>query len=114
MTKSRCASFAEKRENSFCHKLKTKKQIIFIFIGILFISIFYLEQINSLATKGYKIRNLENKVSDLKDENKKLELQITELRSTERVAKEIKTLKMEEVARIEYLQADGSTVALNR
>lgn len=67
-----------------------------------------------MATKGYKIRNLENKVSDLKDENKKLELQITELRSTERVAKEIKTLKMEEVARIEYLQADGSTVALNR
>lgn len=114
MTKRRCAFFDEKRENNFSHKTKIKKQIILLFIGILFISLFYLGQINSLATKGYGIKNLENKISDLKDENKKLELQITELRSTERVAKEIKTLKLEEVARIEYLQPDGSSVALNR
>ena len=67
-----------------------------------------------MATSGYQIKELENKASALKDENKHLQVQITELRSTSRLEAKIAELKMVSVARVEYLQANGSTVAMNR
>jgi len=81
---------------------------------IVIFTIFYLCQTNNLATKGYKIKNLEDKVAELREKNKKFELEIAELRSTERITKEVENLKMVSVARVEYLQADGTAVAMNR
>lgn len=92
----------------------SKKTIVIVFGLIIITSVFYLWQTNNLATKGYKIKDLQDKVSDLRSANKKLELEITQLRSTERITKEVETLKMVEVARVEYLRSDGSSVALNR
>ena len=93
---------------------KSKSSLYLIFGLILVVCLFYLWQTNSLATKGYQINSLQSKVSDLRKTNKQLQLQITELRSTERITKEVEALKMVQVARVEYLKADGSTVALNR
>ncbi|MCX6740529.1 MAG: hypothetical protein NTZ49_04860 [Candidatus Parcubacteria bacterium] len=90
-----------------------KNRLLVLGILVFVCGIFYLWQINSLATKGYQIKELEEKVSDLKDNNKKLQVQITELRSVSRINEEVKRLNMQEVARIEYLSANGS-VALNR
>jgi len=88
--------------------------LVFLFGLLLIVLVFYLKQINSITTSGYKMRELENKAAELRDKNKKLELQITELRSSERVATEVEILKMEEVVRLEYLKTDGTSVAWNR
>jgi len=91
------------------------KKTLFLIIALIFIAgVFYLWQINSLATKGYKFKELEDRVSELREQNKKLELQITELRSTDRITKEVENLQMVEVARVEYLRPDGTAVAFNR
>ena len=102
-------------KNSLVGSQSKSKSSLYLIIGlILAICLFYLWQTNSLATKGYQIKDLESRVSDLRKTNKQLQLQITELRSTERITKEVEALKMVAVARVEYLKADGSTVALNR
>jgi len=102
------------RNSLVSSKTKSKSSLYLIFGLILAICLFYLWQTNSLATKGYQIQDLSSRVSDLRKTNKQLQLQITELRSTERITKEVEALKMVDVARVEYLKADGSTVALNR
>ena len=103
-------------KNSFFsyYRINTKGWLI-VFLGLIFTcGLLYLSQVNSLATKGYKIKDLEEKVSELRDKNKKLELDITQLRSTDRINNSIQQLKMVAVARIEYLKPDGTSVALNR
>ncbi len=92
---------------------KNKNRLIFLCLFVFIGCIMYLWQINGLATKSYQIKDLEGKLSELKDENKKLQVEITELRSITRLNERVKKLNMQEVSRLEYLSATGS-VALNR
>ncbi len=96
------------------YQLSSKNLVIVFFILISVVGLLYLVQINALATKGYKIKELEERVSDLRDKNKGLELQITELRSSERISREVENLEMVAVSRVEYLRANGTSVAINR
>ncbi len=57
--------------NIYWQRLKSKKMLIFLFALLLIALLFYLKQINSITTSGYKLRELESKAMDLKD--KKLE-----------------------------------------
>lgn len=93
---------------------KNRNKLIVFAVLIFCFGMIYLWQINGLATKGYQIKDLEEKVSEIKDSNKKLLIEITELRSTSRLEEKVAQLKMVEVSRIEYLQPNGSTVAMNR
>jgi cell division protein FtsL len=101
------------RKGILNQQINSKGIFIFLFVVTVFCGFVYLWQINSLATKGYKIKDLEEKVSQIKDQNKKLELEVTELRSSARIAEKLKELNLVEVAKIEYLTANGS-VAVNR
>jgi cell division protein FtsL len=109
-------SFKEKlyQEDLGNFQLKNRNKVIILTVLIIFCGVLYLWQINSLATKGYNMKDLEAKASELKDENKRLQVQITDLRSVARITEKVQELKMVEVARLEYLKANGSTVALNR
>jgi len=95
---------------------QNKNRNSLIILGVLIFScgLLYLWQINFLATTGYQLKDLETKQSVLKDENKRLLVKITELRSTSRLEAKIAELKMVSVARVEYLQANGTSVAMNR
>lgn len=101
---------------NFIANYQSKNRNSLIILGVLIFSfgLLYLWQINCLATTGYQIKALENKAAALKDENKHFQVQITELRSTSRLEEKIAELNMVSVARVEYLQANGSTVAMNR
>ena len=114
------AKLKELRDKFYCrggmakYQLDSKGWLLLLVIIIGTAGLVYLSQVNSLATKGYKIKELENKAADLRDQNKQYELQITELRSTARINEAIKKLEMVEVARVEYLRPNGTTVAINR
>ena len=101
-------------KKSFLNNISRRGWLIILGFLICAIGLVYLAQINSLATRGFEIKDLEEKAAQLKDQNKQLELQISDLRSSTRVNEEIAKLKMEQVAYVEYLQANGSTVAINR
>jgi hypothetical protein len=117
MIGAKIQQFKEKfyhQKNLFNYQLDARGWIIVLVLFTFVAGLFYLSQVNSLATTGYKIKALEEKAANLRQQNKKYELEITELRSTARINEAIKRLEMVEVARVEYLKANGSTVAVNR
>jgi len=117
LLRARWQSFKERmNQANFITNYHNKNRNSLIILGILIFScgLLYLWQINCLATKGYQIKELENKAAALKNENKRLQVEITQLRSTTRLEEKIAELKMVSVVRVEYLQANGSTVAMNR
>jgi len=96
------------------YRLNQRSWLIIILVMVCLSGVLYLVQINALATKGYKIKDLDEQATQLREKNKKMKLQITELRSTERLAKEAERLELTEVTRLEYLKANGTSVAINR
>ncbi len=71
----------------------------------------YLTLINRTATTGFEIKALEQRVSELRDTNRKLELQATQLRSLSTVESATESLGLTQVAQIEYLPTGTTAVA---
>jgi len=70
---------------------------------IVVMTVGYLVQINSLATKGYQIKDLENKITSLKQEKADLELEALSLQSMGNVAEKVQGLGMVSAGEPEYL-----------
>lgn len=101
------------RKNILSQQINSRGIFMFLFVITFLCGMVYLWQVNGLVSKSYQIKDLEEKVSQIKDQNKKLELEVTELRSSARIAEKLKELNLVEVARVEYLTDNGS-VAINR
>jgi cell division protein FtsL len=76
-----------------------------IFLGFLVVLTFisYLIQINGLATKGYQIKELEQKIFELQQETADLELEALGLQSLNAVQDRVNQLEMVAVGQTEYL-----------
>jgi len=96
-------------------KLKKCKNSMFLKVFLILIlagSVFlYLMQINSLATKGFKIQEFEKKVSDLSEGNKKLSVEAVRLRSMAELNEKVHNLDMVPVSEFSYLEATSTGVA---
>ena len=79
---------------------------------IIFTTLFYIISVNSIATKGFKIEELEKRVSQLKVENKKLELETTSLQSIGNAEEIVKKLGLVKVSSVEYLKTGEGVVAV--
>ncbi|MCX6762125.1 MAG: hypothetical protein NTY33_04800 [Candidatus Moranbacteria bacterium] len=78
---------------------------------VIFSSAFYLFQVNDLAVKGYDIRELENKISELDKENKQMQIHEMELRSMYVIEKSAADFNLVSPVNVSYLGA-SNTVAL--
>lgn len=78
---------------------------------IVVVSVSYLIQINSLATKGYQIKELEKKVDELKQQKADLELEALSLQSMGVVKEKIADLGMVLAGETDYLQPTPVVVA---
>jgi hypothetical protein len=67
--------------------------------------------VNDLAVKGYDIRELENKISELNKENKQMQIHEMELRSMYVIEKSAQDFNLVSPVNISYVEV-GSTVAL--
>jgi cell division protein FtsL len=79
---------------------------------ILLTSIFYIWEVNSEATKGFKVKDFEQKIEQSKKIGEKLELQIAELQSLGVVQEKMKSLNLEmvSVAKVDYLSPSNLAV----
>ena len=84
-------------------KISIKTVNVVICTLIVVMTVGYLVQINSLATKGYKIKELENKITGLKKEQADLELEALSLQSMGTVAEKVQDLGMVMAGEPEYL-----------
>ncbi|MEK7598477.1 MAG: hypothetical protein AAB487_01960 [Patescibacteria group bacterium] len=73
--------------------------------GILAAGIFYLYQVNSIATKGYELRELEGKVQESEKDINKLKIREVELKSMYNIEKATEDLNLVTSLNITYLDA---------
>lgn len=93
-------------------KIHPKAFYFFTLSLVIVVGLFYLISTNGTATKGYTIMDLEDKLTQLKEENKQLKIQATELESLSRVEKVIKAYDMKIVSKADYLSSEGAVVAV--
>lgn len=71
----------------------------------------YLVTVISISTRGYRMRDLERSIEDLKLENKKLNLQIAEMQAPQRIEEWVKTSGMVAASDIQYVSSTSGVVA---
>ncbi|HYC79859.1 MAG TPA: hypothetical protein VEC17_02440 [Candidatus Binatia bacterium] len=64
----------------------------------------YLFQINSLGTRGYEIRQLEQKIATYQDENKQLQIQSSSLSSITKIQQQAEALRMVPANNVTYIK----------
>lgn len=93
--------------------LVTPKKLSLVIVSLTFvITGAYLMQINLTATKGYEIKDLESRLNQLQEENKKLNLSYVELQSMANILEQVPKLNLVATENIEILTPAGSVVAL--
>jgi cell division protein FtsL len=73
-----------------------------IFVLIIFFGIMNLIILNKASTRGYELRNLERRITELKKENQRLNLEISRLSSPQLLEESAKNLGMEQIRKIRY------------
>lgn len=71
------------------------------------LGVFYIFEVNNMATKGYEIKALENKMADLKKENENLKIQEAELKSMYSIEEKTRELNMVAPKGVSYLNLPG-------
>ncbi|OGY47629.1 MAG: hypothetical protein A2840_01255 [Candidatus Buchananbacteria bacterium RIFCSPHIGHO2_01_FULL_47_11b] len=74
----------------------------------------YLFQVNSLATKGYEIRELESQIKEVRQQNQQLQLAAAELESLESIKNKVAELNMVAVGKADFINAAPMVVAAAR
>lgn len=85
---------------------------VLIFIIIFTIGIFYLGQVNKLATLGFRLHELENKAGELERVNRNIELKIISLQSMDRLKSLAEVLNLVKVDKIEYIDKAAELAAM--
>lgn len=67
----------------------------------------YLFSVNDTATKGYQIRGLEKQLVELKEANKRLELEAASLKSIQSIEAQARTLNLVPSGGVNYPQESG-------
>ncbi len=88
-------------------------KVVNVMLGclIVMVGLFYLIEINSLAAKGYQIKELEQTVAKLRQTNSDLEFEALNLQSMGRIKDRVADLGMVAVGETEYLTPTPVAVA---
>lgn len=88
--------------------LNVKSLNILVVVMMCLAGALYLVQINSMAIKGFAIKELDEKRITLKDEIRKLEFKTAELQSGQKIQERIAGLEMVSVAKVDYARENGN------
>jgi hypothetical protein len=92
--------------------LDNKSVRIFFFFLTLVLGVIYFVQITSVSSRGIELRNLSKKQSALANETHRIELFIAEESSAQKLQKRVSELGLVTAGKVEYLKADGNSVAM--
>lgn len=83
---------------------KAKRPILGVFLMVMLVGALsiYLLEVNSIAAKGYEIRNLEEQVDEIQAENEKLAVRVIELKSMNELDEKVAALDMVPVGGMTY------------
>ena len=83
-----------------------------LLVAVAVVGFSYLVSVVSISTRGYKMRDLDRRIEELKFENKKLNLQVAEMKSPARIEEWVKTSGMVAAANVQYVSATAGAVAV--
>lgn len=86
----------------------------FRFCLVMFIVVFgflYIWQTNAVSTKGYEISDLEQKIKELEQENRKLDVHIAEYSSMQSIQTRLASAHLVPAENVEYITLVGTEVA---
>lgn len=92
--------------------LDTTRVRILIIAAVIVLGLVYLWLVNSSATAGFYLSDLESQVFAMEDEYEKLQLEKTALRSLEHIQEQGKAMELVASGRADY-STDDSAVALH-
>jgi len=96
-------------------KVKTKKLLVmFLIFAIGLFGLTYVLQVNSITSNGYKIRSLKNQLNELDDQNKILQVSISDLKSINVLQIKSENFGMMKAQEVEYLALPPADVAMTR
>lgn len=96
-------------------KTKPKKNLekarstlgIWLAVFIVLLGLVYVIEVNTTSTKGYEIKALESQLTDLKEQNKRLELESSSLKSIQHLQETAKTLNLGPSGKVRYIGQNG-------
>lgn len=101
-----------KISNFFLSLFSWRLASIFLAIVTASVGFLYLVQTNASATKGYRIKELNQQITELKEENKKLNLKYIESKSMANIVERVKDMDLVATVQVDTVHALGSAVAL--
>jgi len=101
-----------RERHDFQQATMAKNKSALLIVCLILLGIGYLGEINSLSTKGFALKALESRKSELQQQQKDLQVQLTEARATENIMNKINKLSMVPVYSVSYIKVGGGDVAL--
>ncbi|MFH1366470.1 MAG: hypothetical protein ABIH38_00580 [Patescibacteria group bacterium] len=95
-------------------RFNQQKISLVIFFGLIFSGFAYLAVINNVSTGGFELKRLEQRVDELKEQNRQLELEATKLESLNTIAAAGSQLELKPSDKVEYLEVTPPAVAKSR
>ena len=74
--------------------------------------VFYIVQANTISTQGFKTKDIEKRITRLKEQNQALELEAADLQSNSKIQSRIDSLKMVAVDKVDYISPTAEMVAM--
>jgi cell division protein FtsL len=104
------------KQNNWLHRLLQRRPLvnIMLFGFIIVLGICYLWQINITATSGFAVKDLNSQLADMQESQQKLQLQIADLQSLQRIQLATGRLKLSAKTRLQYINNVAGTVALEK
>jgi hypothetical protein len=84
---------------------------IFVIMAVTFLSFFYLSQVQNTASQGSDIQALEERMAELRERQRSLELEGAELRSIRTIEKNIPNLNLVAAEKVSYLTQPGDRLS---
>ena len=97
---------------SIDHNTLTLSLGLLALISVAMLGFFYLQQVIGTASQGTDINTLENQISDLKQQQRQLEVQGAQLRSLKNIEGTVQKLNLVGTDKVSYLSATTDKVAL--
>ncbi len=108
ITNSSSVRFGERKKTINARPQMGRVTLSFVLAALVCVAgIFYIFEVNNLATKGYEIGNLEKELDKLKKENENLRIQEAELKSMYKIEEKTKDLNMIVPGDISYINLPG-------
>lgn len=82
-----------------------------LLLALMAVGFSYLVTVVSTSTRGYKMRDLERRIEELRYENKKLNLKVAEMQTPQRIEEWVKTSGMVAAGNVQYVSATTGVVA---